>query len=135
MLSEKGSGNVIVLMDIISELLKTNIFSLPVAPYVLLITLSCLFWFFRFSYRWSNDFSRLTMIVTRLMGLVLSFALLGYIYFVLYQKDPILFTSENILTFYSLSLIIFTLLYLTSIVYVSTLISSRNVIPSFSSIA
>lgn len=129
MLFEKGSGTVIVLKDIISELLKTNIFSLPVAPYVLLISLSCLFWFFHFSFRNGDDFSRFTVIVTRLMGFTLSFALLGYIYIVLYQKYPIHFTSENILTFYGLSLITFTLIYLSSILYVSTLILIKKRYP------
>ncbi|AFM00404.1 hypothetical protein Desde_2019 [Desulfitobacterium dehalogenans ATCC 51507] len=46
---ERTAGNEVVLTDVITELIKTNIFSLPAAPFVMLISLSCIFWLFAFS--------------------------------------------------------------------------------------
>lgn len=201
LLWERTTGNDVVLLDVISELLKTNLFSLPAAPFVLLISLSCIFWLVNYSrsntlfpsepliaatYISSSDLNRsvssdakptprvelldepsvdkssndlgslssakvqssfapeaplsaqrpyrrpihsILLIFNRFLGILLSLALIGYIFFILYKETPIELTQENLLTFYGMSIIAFAFLYLFSLVYTSAILLIKKDYP------
>ncbi|MGE4274284.1 MAG: DUF6056 family protein [Desulfitobacterium sp.] len=123
LLREKTAGNDVVLMEVITELLKTNLFSLPAAPFVLLIGLSCIFWLM------GKPLHSLQFIFNRFLSISLSLALIGYIYFLLYKEVPIDLTQGNLLSLYGLSVIGFSFLYLFSVVYTSVLLLVKKDYP------
>ncbi|MGI1659692.1 MAG: DUF6056 family protein [Desulfitobacterium sp.] len=123
LLWEKTAGNDVVLMEVITELLKTNVFSLPAAPFVLLIGLSCIFWLM------GKPLHSLQFIFNRFLSISLILALIGYIYFLLYKEVPIDLTQGNLLSLYGLSVIGFSFLYLFSVVYTSVLLLVKKDYP------
>lgn len=154
---EKTAGNDVVLMDVITELIKTNIFSLPAAPFVLLISLSCIFWLFHFSRpdspaddypalaatlsssEWSRaaapefedgrPLGRKQRLFNRAFAVLLGAALMGYIYFLLYKNIPFALTHENLRSFSGLSVIAFVFLYLSALVYLSVILLIKKNAP------
>lgn len=157
LLWEKTAGNEVVLMDVITELIKTNIFSLPAAPFVLLISLSCIFWLFHYSRpgspsddypalaatlsssEWSRaaapefedgrPLGRKQRLFNRAFAVLLGAALMGYIYFLLYKNIPFALTHENLRSFSGLSVIAFVFLYLSALVYLSAILLIKKNAP------
>ncbi len=157
LLWEKTAGNEVVLMDVITELIKTNIFSLPAAPFVLLISLSCIFWLVLFSRpgfladdcpaiaatlsssEWSRaaapefedgrPLGRKQRLFNRAFAVLLGVALIGYIYFLLYKNISFELTHENLRSFSGLSVIAFVFLYLSALVYLSVVLLMKKNAP------
>lgn len=131
LLNEERAGYVVDLKDILTELLKTNIFSIPVAGYVLLLSLCCIFWLFHYTYINNKELGIGQIVAGKILGVTLSLTVLGYIYIVFYKKiDLELFiiggTANPLL---SRSFIAFTVIYLISILYVSLLILQKERYP------
>lgn len=181
LLWEKTAGNNAVLTEVVTELLKTNLFSSPAAPFVLIMSLSSIFWLIHFSRRntlsssepsiaatyissselshsvssddsagpftesvdmlsvdspssgtkaiHEGDLHRIQLIINRFLSILLSLALIGYIYFILYKETPIKLTQEDIFSLYGLSIFAFTFLYLFSLVYTSALLLVKRKYP------
>jgi hypothetical protein len=132
---EREISSALNLQDIVSGLLTTNIFSPPVAGYVLSLTLCCIFWFYTYSKK--NNLPRFLRWINILLVLLLPLAMFGYIYIVLYKQYSVrLSFVGNFNSLLTLSFIAFTVLYLISLLYSTFLIAlkERFAFPLFASI-
>jgi hypothetical protein len=121
---------VVNLSGVLTELLKTNIFSVPVSAYVLILCLSCISWLFYFSYVNKQGINKLMLVANKLLAITLSCAVLGYMYIVLYKGFNIqLFIGGRSSTLLSLCLLAFTTVYLISLLYCSVLILIKERYP------
>ncbi|NMA70238.1 MAG: hypothetical protein GX958_12615, partial [Desulfitobacterium sp.] len=121
LLSEKAAGNEAALGEVVSELIRTNIFSLPAAPFVALICLSCIFWL------WHRDYSANPF--NRFLGFALSLATIGYLYLLLNENTLLQLQGENTLALVRIAALAFILIYLFTILYVSYLFLRRGQTP------
>ncbi|WP_242825452.1 hypothetical protein [Desulfitobacterium dichloroeliminans] len=128
---ERTAGNDVVLLEVITELLKTNLYSSPAAPFVLFIGLSCIFWLVTFSTQttYRKPIHNFKLVFHGFLSIGLSLALMGYIYFLLYKEVPIELTQENLFSFYGLSILGFAFLYLFSLVYTSAILLVKKNYP------
>lgn len=121
LLSEKAAGNEAALGEVVSELTKTNIFSLPAAPFVTLLCLSCVFWLLH----QANSVN----LFHRILGITLGVATLGYLYFLLNENIVFQLPGKDSLTTVSIATLAFVLLYLFSLLYVSYLLMRQGQTP------
>lgn len=121
LLSEKAAGNEAALGEVVSELTKTNIFSLPAAPFVTLLCLSCVFWLLH----QANSVN----LFHRILGITLGVATLGYLYFLLNENIVFQLPGKDSLTTVSIATLAFVLLYLFSLLYVSYLLMRQRQTP------
>lgn len=125
---EKSSGNKINFKATVTELLKTNIFSVPVSGYVLFFCLCSIFWLCYYSYNKGKN--KLIIAINLFFAFIVFAAALGYAYVVLYKKYVLrIFASNGEVTKLQLFFIAFTLIYLTSILYISILILIKERYP------
>ncbi|GAA0727780.1 hypothetical protein GCM10008905_25780 [Clostridium malenominatum] len=115
MLFEKSVGNEMNISATVVKLLKTNIFSIPISIYVIILCLCCILWLHHYALD-SNKFINISLII------LLSLGVFGYAYIILYRK----YNVENGLRFYIIG---FALLYLISLLYVSFLVALKEDYP------
>ncbi|MBE6066727.1 MAG: hypothetical protein E7211_03360 [Clostridium lundense] len=128
MVFEKNSGHETNIKAAITELLKTNIFSIPVAGYVLIICLCSMFWLCYYTYNEKNN--KPIIFVNKILVLTVLVEAIGYVYTVLYKKYNLrIFTINSEIDKLQLFFITFTLVYVISIIYVSVLILFRERYP------
>lgn len=128
MIFEKNSGNKINLKTTFTELLKTNIFSAPVSGYVLFFCLCSIFWLCYYSHNKVKN--KFIMAVNIIIAFIVFVAAMSYIYVVLYKKYALrIFAFNGEVTKLQLFFIVFTLIYLTSILYISILILIKERYP------
>lgn len=119
MLLEKDSGVVIEITKTINEILKTNIFSKPVAIFILLISLSTVIWLIKYSINDKNYLKYFNLILS--LGIII--ANLCYIYVVIFKGYEVDIFNNGLVSFkIKLFYLGFTCLYLFSIIYSSVLI-------------
>ncbi|MBU5486026.1 hypothetical protein KQI86_17025 [Clostridium sp. MSJ-11] len=123
MIFEKNVGNEMNLNMTIINLLKTNIFSIPVAIYVLILCVCCIFCLYHYS-------SNRNKYINNVMIFILSLWTIGYAYVILHRKYSIevVFSSgsDAVLRFWFIT---FALVYLISLLYVSVLILLKDDYP------
>lgn len=115
LLWEKGAGNETNLPEAINGLIKVNIFSRPVAMFVLLVCLCCIFWF-RYLAAKSPRKSMPFILVCLLFVFTLSLGMFSYIYTLLVKEYPAEVFHEGVLNGkLGLYLLCFVLFYMLSI--------------------
>ncbi len=107
--------------EVVSELIKTNIFSLPAAPFVAIICLSCVFWL----WHKGNSDNRFH----RVLGIALGLATLSYLYLLLNENIVFQLPGVNTLTLVGMATLSFVLIFLFSLLYVSYFLLSQGQTP------
>lgn len=121
MIFEKNSGNEINFKETVTQLLKTNIFSVPISGYVLFFSFCSIFWLCYYSCNKAKN--KLIITVNMTIAFIVFVAAIGYVYVILYKKyDLRIFFFNGETTKLQLFFIAFTLIYLISILYVAILI-------------
>ncbi len=137
LLFEKHAGNTVNPIEVITGLLRINIFSQPAALFVLLTCLSCIFWFAYCGSKVRHSLHPFLYGLSRMLLVLLSLAIPGYIYVVLFKSVPVeLFSDGTRNMILSFTMLAFTGVYLFSILLSSwmILLIRDNPFPFFNSI-
>lgn len=129
LLFETDTGHAANIHDSVIGLLRTNIFSKPVAIFVILVTISCILWLLYFSVNSTNNF-KYQSIINFVLSFILALSLLAYLYLIIYKKlDISTFLTTSATIKIKLFLFGFTMIYLLSLLYISWLIMIKKDYP------
>ncbi|WP_341349956.1 DUF6056 family protein [Clostridium sartagoforme] len=121
MLLEKDSGVVIKISETVTEILKTNIFSKPVAIFTMLVCICLVIWIIKFSKEHNQN--KILRYFNILLAIGLLISSLCYIYVVIIKGYKVeVITLENITSEITLFYLGFTIIYIFSMIYVGIFI-------------
>lgn len=130
LLYEQQAGKEVNLLETLSGLLTINIFSQPASVFVLLICLSSIYWLHHFTASLQQGLSKVSVFIMKSLLLALPFAVIGYIYVVLYRGYQVqLLLGRPLDTLLIIAVVVFTVVYIVSILLSSWLIMRNEHYP------